>query len=263
MNIITSLRDIFDTLGADDELRRRTSVSNTNRSSEGGLGNPTVAPPVSSHLLRLRYRLMPLLSMEEPLATWLQAGYTNDQYSGEQQIYVRKGWRSVVSSIASPAFETLVGNGCEDIDIVDDVTSILMSSKGDIAGLWDLPDTQRLIRSRKFHMSEAASLCAAFNIHSCCQIADIFCVSFLHDLDRISNPDWQPTNGDILYARLKSTGPETALFEIPVPGTLISKFIRITDVGSAGTRVSRSQVAHNCFGFLSIDMLATRMAAVL
>ena len=41
-------------------------------------------------------------------------------------------------------FETLVGNGCEDIDIVDDVASI----KGSIAGLWDLSDTQRLIRSR-------------------------------------------------------------------------------------------------------------------
>jgi hypothetical protein len=95
MNIITSLRDILDTLGADDELlRRRTSVS-TSR-SEDGLGNPTVAPLVSSHLLRLRYRLVPLLSMEEPLVTWLQ-------YSGEQQIYVRNGWRSVVSSIASLA----------------------------------------------------------------------------------------------------------------------------------------------------------------
>jgi len=111
----------------------------------------------------------------------------------------------------------------------------LMSSKGDIAGLWDLPDTQRLIRSRKFHMSEAASLCADFNIHSCCQIADLFGLSFLHDLDRISNPDWQPTNYDILYARLKSTRLGTALFEIP-PGTQTTKYNRMTDVSSADTR---------------------------
>ena len=72
------------------------------------------------------------------------------------------------------------------------------------------------------------------------QVTDALTASFLHDLDRISNPDWRPTNDDILYARLKTTGLETAMFEIPVPGTQTTKFIRITDVGSSDTRVSQS-----------------------
>lgn len=163
MNIITSLRGIFDTLGADDELHRRTSVSNTGRSSNDGLGHPTVVPPVSSHLLKLRYRLMPLLSMEEPLAKWLQVGYIDDQQTGKQQIYVRRRWRSIVSDISSPRIGGPTSEDYADEDIVTDVSSILLSSKDDIAGLWDLPDTQRLIKIRKLHMSEAASLCASFH----------------------------------------------------------------------------------------------------
>ena len=158
MNIITSLRNIFDTLGANEELRRRTSVSNVSHGPDDALRNLTVVPPVSSHLLKLRYRLMPLLSMEEPLAKWLRASYIKDQQSGEQQIYVRQGWRSVVASNESPGHGTPVCDDCVDEDTVDDVSLILMSCKDDIAGLWDLPDTQRLIKSRKLRISEAASL---------------------------------------------------------------------------------------------------------
>jgi hypothetical protein len=102
------------------------------------------------------------------------------------------------------------------------------------------------------------------NAHPIPHILDVSYSSFLRDLDRISQPDWRPTNDDILYARLKTTGPETALFEIPGAGSQTGKFIRITDVGSSETRVRRYQIRlYSYLQFSLLAMSASCMAAVL
>lgn len=67
-------------------------------------------------------------------------------------------------------------------------------------------------------------------------------VRFLNDLDRISDPNWRPSNEDILFARLKTVGLETHLFEIP--GTKKGKHSRwrIADVGGSVSQVSQIKV---------------------
>ena len=158
MNIIRSLRDIFDALGADHQLGRRTLAASPG--SDDGFGNATIAPPVSSHLLNIRYRLMPLLSMEEPLVQRLQAGYINDHNTGEQHIFVRHGWQTIPPEPPSPKRGSSAPEGrasLEGDDVIHDISTILMSCKDDISGLWDLPDTQQLIKRRKLQLSEAAS----------------------------------------------------------------------------------------------------------
>lgn len=159
MNIIRSLRDIFDALGADDQLGRHAIVASPG--SDDGFGHASIAPPVSSHLLNLRYRLMPLLSMEKELLKRLQAGYISDQQTGEQHFYVHHGWQTIPPEPPSPARGSSAPEGrasLEGDDVVHDISTILWSCKDDISSLWDLPDTQQLLKRRKLHLSEAASL---------------------------------------------------------------------------------------------------------
>lgn len=159
MNVIKSLREIFDVLGAEDQLDRHTLAASP--ASDDGFGNASIAPPVSSHLLNIRYRLMPLLSMEGELIQRLRAGYINDQNTGEQHIYVRHGWQTIQPEPSSLKRRSSVSEArasLEEDDVIHDVSTILMSCKDDIASLWGLPDTQQSLKRRKLQLSEAASL---------------------------------------------------------------------------------------------------------
>lgn len=162
MNIIRALRDMFDALGADEQLDRRNVVYSPGSDDGYSGGGARVQPPISSHLLNIRLRLMPLLSMEEPLAKRLQAGYANDYNTGEQQMFVRQGWQSIPPEpVENTGFQGSGRDGrasLEGDDIISDVSTILQQCKDDVRSLWDLPDTQQMLRRRKIQLSEAASM---------------------------------------------------------------------------------------------------------
>lgn len=162
LNVLRAVRDIFDVLGAGDRLDRRNFVPSPG-SDDSNFGGASIAPPVSSHLLGLFYRLKPLLSMEGDLVRRIHADYIDDKKTGEQHMYVRHGWQSIPPEESDPkgkAPERPDGRpSLEGDEVVQDVSIILQSCKDDIGALWDLPDTQQLVKSRTLTLGEAASLC--------------------------------------------------------------------------------------------------------
>ncbi|KAF8318371.1 G-alpha-domain-containing protein [Clavulina sp. PMI_390] len=207
-NIVRSIREIFEALGVHDPQSQRGPGSDGGFSDNTGVA-AMVPPPVNTNLMNLRHRLGPLLSMENEIAKSLKANYINDYNTGEEHMAVRQGWQDVANES-----ETASGEYQDEDDVLGDVSRILYQFKQDIRSLWALPDTQQLIKKRKFQPSEAAH-------------------AFLRDLDRIAEPEWLPSDDDILYARLRTAGMETKLFEIPGTRNNKRKLWRIADVGGS------------------------------
>lgn len=164
-------------------------------SSEGGFSHPNALNVPGSHLMNLRLRLAPLLSMEKDLIDRLGADYFTDAETGVKQVFVRRGWQYIqpvereqtrAEAYAAQARAKLnatpklrapnSGNAprpSEDDDdddysrrrasmeadeTISDVSSIMHQLSDDIGRLWILPDTQGLLRRRKVQLSEAATL---------------------------------------------------------------------------------------------------------
>jgi hypothetical protein len=85
LNLIRALRDIFEALGVYDLDPRRQPAPD-----DGFVPNMA-----SSHLMNVRLRLSPLLSMENDLVQRLGADYFTDAESGWKQVYVRRGWQYI------------------------------------------------------------------------------------------------------------------------------------------------------------------------
>lgn len=164
-------------------------------SSEGGFSHPNALNVPGSHLMNLRLRLAPLLSMEKDLIDRLGADYFTDAETGVKQVFVRRGWQYIqpvereqtrAEAYAAQSRAKLnatpklrapnSGNAprpSEDDDdddysrrrasmeadeTISDVSSIMHQLSDDIGRLWILPDTQGLLRRRKVQLSEAATL---------------------------------------------------------------------------------------------------------
>ncbi|KAH9485207.1 Guanine nucleotide-binding protein alpha-4 subunit [Psilocybe cubensis] len=145
-------------------------------------------------------RLAPLREVEKDLKLFLGAGATeveaqtyttpNEQNqvmfefkkSNTQEFCVRSssGWRGVIDRIKTSQ------NGKES-QVHRVVSQVVDSCKADILWLWKDPVTQSILHSQRLRLEDSPGF-------------------FIDDIDRIVATDYEPSDHDIMRARLRTTG---------------------------------------------------------
>ncbi|OSC96768.1 G-protein alpha subunit [Trametes coccinea BRFM310] len=197
------------------------STSNTSGSGSGS-GSASSArslphPAWFPELALLRHKLLPLVASEDALAAELSGGITVS--GGRTGVYVRSGWQALVSAGSGQAwpladdYRTARGKGgagCAALENI--VAKTLAAVVGEIETLWCHPGVQGLLKGNKLRLEEYAAF-------------------FLNHIRRIAQPDYLPTNEDILHVRIQTIGVTEHQFDINMGGTHYNWFLY--DVGGA------------------------------
>jgi guanine nucleotide-binding protein subunit alpha len=164
-----------------------------------------------SQISGIRHKLLPLVSIEDSLASELSGGVTVS--GGRSGVFVRAGWQSVVTSTRSWPVANLYGGSSSGPDIVASMAARLLSElQYDVDELWQHLAVKTLLRMRRLRLEESAAF-------------------FLDEIHRIAEPDYLPTTDDILHVRLQTLGVTEHAFDINYAGTHYSWILY--DVGGA------------------------------
>ncbi|KAI0031203.1 guanine nucleotide-binding protein [Vararia minispora EC-137] len=171
----------------------------------------------------LRMRLSPLVTAEAMLADKLSGGLRSAN-PNQSKVLVRRGWQMRAASDAyfghrasksadgvDAIDKGALGDG-DIVEIVHEVASVLGACKRDVQQLWENEAVQKLIHRRRLRLEESAEY-------------------FLHDVMRISSPDYVPDIDDILHARIQTMGVAEHQFDVPLHGRMVTW--HLYDVGGA------------------------------
>ncbi|KAF9467048.1 guanine nucleotide binding protein, alpha subunit [Collybia nuda] len=178
-------------------------------------------PQPNNNLRRIRLGLTPLLFIETNIMKLISP---DTRFSHD--LCVRSGgdWKATLMAHASiPQPSSPVDrkrtshrdHGNKPID----PTSVLAASKDDIIVLWKDQSVRNLLSRRGVRMEEMSGF-------------------FLNDIDRIASAHYEPTNADIVRARIRTLGVEEHHFVIE-KGIDKGIEVYITDVGGSQTQRAR------------------------
>lgn len=141
-NIIKALRVIF------NELEYRFSE----------YGNQSLEAPlaVQNQLSELRTKLLPLISMEDSLASQLNGGVTIGS-GGQTGAFVRSGWQTLVGGTSESDVQVAEAVA-RTVEVSTLTAKTLASSLSDIQTLWRHPTVKLLFQDRKVRLEESAPL---------------------------------------------------------------------------------------------------------
>jgi len=198
-NTIKAVRSILDELDWD-------FTSHANQEDEAYIDSNWPA-----QISRIRHKLLPLVSIEDSLASELSGGVT--VAGGRSGVFVRAGWQSVVTSTRSWPVANLYDGSLPRPDVVANMAARLLSElQYDVDELWQHLAVKTLLRLRRLRLEESAAF-------------------FLDEIHRIAEPDYLPTTDDILHVRLQTLGVTEHSFDINFGGTHYSWILY--DVGGA------------------------------
>lgn len=199
-NAIKAVRTILDELEWD-------FTADANREDESYMD-----PSWPTQISQIRHRLLPLVTIEDSLASELSGGVT--VAGGRSGVFVRAGWQSVVTSTRSWPVADMQGDGTtSDQGVVATMAARLLAElQYDVAELWQHPAVKTLLRMRRLRLEESAAF-------------------FLDEIHRLAEPDYLPTTDDILHVRLQTLGVTEHSFDINVAGTHYTWILY--DVGGA------------------------------
>ncbi|KAF8644015.1 hypothetical protein AX16_008731 [Volvariella volvacea WC 439] len=146
------------------------------------------------------------------------------QRRGHQEFSINSsnGWKSALDRFRrnrrDRATEVQEGVSQRWVDEEEEITEIIASLRDDIKTLWEDDTIQELLRRRKVRLEDAPGF-------------------FLNDVERIAVRNYQPTDDDVLRARLRTLGVQEYRFVFD-HGQSIGQEWRLYDVG--GTRSSRA-----------------------
>ncbi|KAI0744354.1 G-alpha-domain-containing protein [Daedaleopsis nitida] len=226
-NILRAIRMILDELdweyglgasGADSPLAVIPLLPSTSATSHSGSGSGSSAhsranPAWFPELALLRNKLLPLVASEDALAAELSGGITVS--GGRTGVYVRSGWQALNSSNRSwPLAEDYRTGGMtlRQSAVTNIVATTLAASQDEIEYLWWHPGVQSLLKNNKLKLEEYAAF-------------------FLANIRRIAQPDYLPSNEDILHVRLQTIGVTEHQFDINLGGSNYNWLLY--DVGGA------------------------------
>ncbi|KDR75295.1 hypothetical protein GALMADRAFT_268845 [Galerina marginata CBS 339.88] len=244
LNVVRSVRLILDTI---TEAHASSSPIGNSSPSPSAIGFPrprtesvdsqTLQPKVSSELLKLRMRLLPLQQVEEALlrkmtpagsaefeATHLSP-VTNLPYKIRQgkfreiAINSTAHWKGAFGRLIATARASM--DSAADIDFEDpnDPGVILHACADDITKLWNDQTVKQLLKAQKLRLESMAGF-------------------FLDSINRVTALRYVPTDDDILRARLKTLGVSEHRFTLKAAGNMVSHDWRVYDVGGARSLVS-------------------------
>jgi G-protein alpha subunit len=118
-----------------------------------------IDPSWSIQISRIRHKLLPLVTIEDSLASELSGGVT--VAGGRSGVFVRAGWQSVVTSTRSwPVADMQVGTNSGQGVVANMAARLLVELQYDIAELWQHPAVKTFLRMRRLRLEESAALFA-------------------------------------------------------------------------------------------------------
>ncbi|KAH9927896.1 G-protein alpha subunit [Amylocystis lapponica] len=223
LNLIRSIKRLLEVLQTEWE----SSVSQSPSAAAKGKGvagrspPPTVrfstSPLTDSHR-RIRMRLSPLVAIEEDLTRKLFPEATEKV----QDVCVRagSGWKGVLAAISTnypqePPKDGANGKGPSrpSTGKKDDPTSVLAACREDIISLWEDPVVRGVLKKHGVRLQDMPGF-------------------FLNDAARIATHNYEPTDDDIVRARLRTLGVEEHRFTME-SGALPGSEWYIYDVGGS------------------------------
>ncbi|CCM05237.1 uncharacterized protein FIBRA_07447 [Fibroporia radiculosa] len=215
LNLIRSIKRLLEILQDEWDQSVRPSRPDKGKGVAGrSPPGPTVrfsTSPLTDTHRRIRMRLSPLISIEEELTKRLLPE-ANEKV---RDVCVRagSGWKGVLTSVSSNHIERRPGTA--EGRSKDDPTAVLAACRDDIVTLWEDPVVREVLKKHNL----------PFKVHS-----------FLNDAARIATLIYEPTDDDIVRARLRTLGVEEHRFTME-NGALPGSEWYIYDVG--GSRSNR------------------------
>ncbi|KAF8496980.1 guanine nucleotide binding protein, alpha subunit [Gautieria morchelliformis] len=187
----------------------------------------------------IKARLDPLRHVEEILIAKVAPGDENDAPVDEQALYNGGGIhppkqahgkkRQQEVAVSSSVVALLKGRGApgrprtshdaQSFEEWDEATEVICHCREEMMALWEDPTVREVLKRRKVRVEESPGF-------------------FLDDLERITSPQYLPSDDDVLRARLKTVGVTEYRFDMEASaGRESGSEWRIYDVGG-----SRSQV---------------------
>lgn len=228
LNLIRSIITIVEILQAemDGEEIDSTDAADLSPYSSHKMQRPSTASSSTASILSvhltdqhqlLKLRLGPLRRVETDLRRRLGAAteeitastHFGDSRSRELQLGIRK-WRDVI--------EPADGNGLVH-DICHEATDVISACCEDMKALWADETVRVVLRKRKVNLEDEAGF-------------------FLNDLDRIATHGYEPSDDDVIRARLRTLGIQEYRIKFDKSVVLASEFGRewtIYDVGGSRT----------------------------
>ncbi|KAK2464076.1 hypothetical protein APHAL10511_003906 [Amanita phalloides] len=227
LNLIRSILIIVDALRAELDSDRVTLEGPESSNGAGSSPGSSIRLPeaVRAYLLRLG----PLRMVETELKTRLGAASDEvraDNIDGGAELYAtpfgrplrpRKEfgvrWNDVLNAASRSGVQRRPSNKARLSDTPDQPTQIIASCKEDMRSLWTNTSVQQVLKKRRMKLEHAAGF-------------------FLPDLDRVATPNYEPTDDDILRARLRTVGVQE--YRLPVENNGSRDWF-FYDVGGART----------------------------
>ncbi|KAF9455365.1 guanine nucleotide binding protein, alpha subunit [Collybia nuda] len=209
-NIIKAVRMILSELDYEFSLEPKEDPSGiTEVSTNGALDPADSSIEVQREIGELRVQLLPLVAIEDTLASELSGGVSVS--GGRTGAYVRSGWQALVTP-TWPLSENRTMEKKHAPEVILLAAKALASTSAAVEALWNHRVVKRFIQLRKIRLDESASF-------------------FLENLTRIAEPDYVPTNTDILNVRLQTLGIMEHTFPINMGG--LTYDWKLYDVGGA------------------------------
>jgi len=179
----------------------------------------TVVAPNTRDLQRIRLGLSPLLFIETNLTKMISPGEVASQHrdicvrpNGEWKSLIRSRRAGSPPSGVSPDRNYRLQNGT-------DPTSALAALKDDIITLWEDPGVQAVLKKRHVRLEETPGF-------------------FMNDIARVADINYEPTDCDMMRARVRTLGVEEHHFVIE-KGLDVGTDVYVTDVGGARSHRAR------------------------
>ncbi|KAF9528505.1 guanine nucleotide binding protein, alpha subunit [Crepidotus variabilis] len=205
LNLVRSVNIVADILAEelDDDAEVIQEISSRSTT-------PSVSPKLTEKHRSTILRLGPLRQIEKDLKLHLGAGSTevNDSpiqrspngsvtdvqvdisrsFGQEFSVRSSSGWKSVLDKVRHP----LPGKESNPPSVAFQVVT---SCREEIKWLWNDETTQNLLRNRRIYLEDTPGF-------------------FLNDVDRIANLEYDPSDQDIVRARLRTTGVQEYHFTL-------------------------------------------------
>ncbi|KAF8160896.1 guanine nucleotide binding protein, alpha subunit [Crassisporium funariophilum] len=233
LNLVRSVNAIVDVIsheqGFNNEDTLDTSLRDLSRAPRRTASEVTI--PTEQHR-SVVLRLAPLRQIEKDLKIFLGAGASEIEVSQRfitddlqanvhlefnkpvfQEFCVRStsGWKGILDQVR-------VAQSGKDAQLHRVACHVVASCREDIRWLWNDPVTQKMLRDRQLRLEDAPGF-------------------FLDDIDRITAREYQPSDQDIVRARLRTTGVQEYHFTLDRANATDLDWI-MYDV--AGIRTSRA-----------------------
>jgi hypothetical protein len=155
--------------------------------------SPISSTEVQNEIGQLRAKLLPLVAIEDVLASELSGGVSVS--GGRTGAYVRSGWQALVTSNWALS-DSRSSERTQAPEVIALAAKTLGSTTTAIEALWNHRTVKRLLHLRKLRLDESASL--SVFLLSCNVVFFLQTLhlpnSFLEDIERIAEPDYVPTN---------------------------------------------------------------------